>query len=124
MEKINEYFFDTYALFEIIHKNKSYSNYLRVGIITTKLNLMELHYRLLMLYGKDIADKSYDRFVVFCVDIDDDLIKTANEFKLSNKKKDLSYVDCIGYIIAKTNNVKFLTGDREFENLENVEFVK
>ncbi len=124
MGKIKEYFFDTYALFEIIHKNKSYSDYLKVGIITTKLNLMELHYRLLSLYGKDVANKSYDRLKVFCIDIDDDIIKMANEFKVSNKRRELSYIDCIGYIIAKMNNVRFLTGDKQFENIENVEFVK
>ena len=36
----------------------------------------------------------------------------------------LSYVDYIGYILAKQRNVKFLTGDKEFENMDNVEFVK
>ena len=32
--------------------------------------------------------------------------------------------DCIGYILAKNIGIKFLTGDKEFENLDNVEFVK
>ena len=32
--------------------------------------------------------------------------------------------DCIGYIMAKKLNIKFLTGDKEFENFLNVEFVK
>ncbi len=32
--------------------------------------------------------------------------------------------DCIGYIFAKQLGIKFLTGDKEFENLDNVEFVK
>lgn len=124
MGKINEYFFDTYALFEIIHKNQNYSDYLKVGIITTKLNLMELHYIIFRLYGEGVADKAYERFKTFCVEISDEVIKQANEFKFLNKKRKLSYVDCIGYIISKMNSVKFLTGDRQFENMENVEFVK
>ena len=33
-------------------------------------------------------------------------------------------VDCIGYMTAKRLGVKFLTGDREFEGMDNVEFVK
>jgi len=45
-------------------------------------------------------------------------------FRALNKKRNLSYVDCIGYIIAKQRNIKFLTGDKEFEYMENVEFVK
>lgn len=124
MEEVKEFFFDTYALFEIVHKNKDYSNYLRVGIITTKLNLMELHYRMLSLYGENYAEKTYERFKVFCVDVGDETIKKSNYFKLKNKKKRLSYIDCIGYIIAKMNNVKFLTGDTQFKNMDNVEFVK
>ncbi len=124
MGEIKKYFFDTYALFEIIHKNKNYKNYLKVGIITTKLNLMELHYSLLRLYSREIANKSYSRFKMFCIDIDDEFIKMANEFKFFNKKRKLSYVDCLGYVLAKANNVKFLTGDKQFSDFDNVEFVK
>ena len=32
--------------------------------------------------------------------------------------------DCIGYILAKRLSIKFLTGDKEFEKLDDVEFVK
>ena len=119
------FFFDTYALFEIIHKNENFLPYTKeIGIVITKLNLMELHYNLLKLYGKEIADKAYERFNEFCIDISDEIIKQANEFKLLNRKRKLSYVDCMGYMIAKSMNIKFLTGDKEFENFPNVEFVK
>jgi len=33
-----------------------------------------------------------------------------------NKNKKLSYVDCIGYIMAKSRNIRFLTGDEQFKN--------
>ena len=119
------YFFDTYALFEIIKENKNYLRYIKdITIITTKLNLMELHYSLLRTVGKKEADKHYDYFLKFVIEFSDETIKKANEFKFLNKNKKLSYADCIGYILAKMNNIKFLTGDREFENLEYVEFVK
>ena len=122
---MNVIFFDSYALYEIIDGNPNYKKYSEnIAIITTKLNLMELHYGLLNKYGKEVADKYYDIFVEFTVDINDDLIKKANEFRISLKKKKLSYVDCIGYIIAKSRNIKFLTGDQQFFELENVEFVK
>ena len=52
------------------------------------------------------------------------MIKEANEFRLKNYRRDLSYVDCIGYILARKLNAKFLTGDKQFENFEGVEFVK
>jgi len=46
------------------------------------------------------------------------------KFRKKNKKRNLSYTDCIGYVYATENDLIFLTGDKEFENLENVEFVK
>ena len=46
------------------------------------------------------------------------------EFRYKNKKKKLSMTDCISYFQAKELGIKFLTGDKEFQNLENVEFVK
>jgi uncharacterized protein len=119
------YFFDTYAFIEIIKQNKNYSKYIKeITIITTKLNLMELHYILLRTFGKQKADFYYDRFLPFAIDISDEVIKKANEFKLRNKSRNLSYVDCIGYILSRINCTKFLTGDKEFEGVENVEFVK
>ena len=39
-------------------------------------------------------------------------------------KQKISFIDCIGYLIAKKNNAKFLTGDEHFRNKDNVEFVK
>ena len=38
--------------------------------------------------------------------------------------KNLSLIDCLGYVIARRLNIPFLTGDREFEDMDNVEYVK
>ncbi len=125
MGELETYFFDTYALYEIIHGSKNYEKYKsEITIITTKLNLMELHYTILRLYGKDKADEAFENFKIYCIEINDAIIKEANELKLKYKDRRLSYVDCIGYILAKSRNIKFLTGDRGFEDLDNVEYVK
>lgn len=125
MEQINSFFFDTYALFEIIEGNPNYKKYTKgISIITSKLNLMELHYGLLRIEGKEIADKYYDYYLKFVIEFTDDDIKRANELKLRMKKQDVSYVDCLGYVLAKKNGVLFLTGDQKFEDMENVEFVR
>lgn len=119
------YFFDTYAFYELIEGNPAYKPYSKgMAILTTVLNLMELHYGMLQSYGKEKANKIFDRLRKFCIYIDDDIIKKANIFRLLNKRKKLSYVDCVGYIIAKSRNIKFLTGDKQFKGMENVEFVK
>ncbi len=123
--EIKTFFFDTYAFYEIIKGNENYGGYVKnITIVTTKLNLMELYYGLIAKYDEKTANLYYDKLVQYCTFIDDDSIKRAMIFRLNNKKRDLSYVDCIGYIIAKKMNIKFLTGDKEFENMENVEFVK
>lgn len=125
MEQVASFFFDTYALFEIIEGNPNYERYSKgISLITTKLNLMELHYGLLRTEGKEVADKYYNYYLKFTIDFSDEDIKRANELRLQMKKQDISYVDCLGYIIAKRCGAKFLTGDKEFEGMDNVEFVK
>ena len=54
----------------------------------------------------------------------DDIIKAANVFRNINRKRKLSCVDCLGYTLARSLGVPFLTGDQLFGNLDNVEFVK
>ena len=45
-------------------------------------------------------------------------------FRYNNKQRNLSSTDCISYFMAKDLGIKFLTGDKEFSNFENVEFIK
>ena len=51
-------------------------------------------------------------------------MKNAMFFRLQNKSLNLSYVDCIGYVLARSSGLKFLTGDIQFKDMSNVEFVK
>ena len=123
-EEMN-FFYDTYALLEIITGNENYNKYVKnTGIATTKLNLMELFYRLYILHGIEIAEFYYQKYLPFVVEISDSLIKKAAIFRAENKKKDLSYVDCVGYALALEHKIKFLTGDSQFKDMGNVEFVK
>lgn len=125
MGELEVYFFDTYAFWELIEGNPSYDRFAKgVIILTTKLNLMELHYGLLVKHGKQDADRIYDELLLYAIEFDSKVIKKANEFKASMKGRGLSYVDCIGYTIAQLRRICFLTGDKEFENLPGVEFVK
>ncbi len=95
-----------------------------VGIITTRLNLMELHYGVLLAKGRKAADEYYGEFEQFAIEFDSETIKNASEFRALHKKKKLSYIDCIGYTIARMHGTAFLTGDRQFAGMDNVEYVK
>jgi len=119
------YFFDSYAFFEVIEGNKNYLPFSEnIALITTKLNLMELYYGLASNYDKNTASKYFNKYKKYCIEISFELIEKAMNFKIENRKKNLSYIDCIGYVTAKESNAVFLTGDKEFEGLENVEFVR
>ena len=119
------FFFDTYAFYEILGENLNYKQYSSsVNIITTKLQLMELHYGLLRVYGKEEADRAFERFKEFCVDIEDETIKLATTFRHQHYTRKLSYIDCLGYMLAKKYNIPFLTGDEQLKDFEGVEFVK
>ena len=118
------FFCDTYALIEIVCGNPSYKKYLSASLITSDYNLMEMYYAFLRDYGQQTADKYFDQWSKFLVQIPLETIKQAMVFRLANKKEDLSYVDCIGCAFSRQNPIKFLTGDRRFESKIGVEFVK
>lgn len=121
------YFFDTYVLVEIYKGNPNYAKHLNSRFVTTLLNLMELYNTILKESSKNIAEPIFQRYLNKCVHITPSTLKEAVEFRLDFIKKTkyrISYVDAIGYIIAKKLNIKFLTGDEAFKNLENVEFIK
>ena len=119
------FFFDTYAFYEIIVGNPNYMPFTKdVKIITTQLNLMELYYQLLSLYDKKQALEFFKRYEEFIVPISNSVIIEAMDFRNLHYKKNLSYVDCIGYTIARKINIPFLTGDRQFEGMLDVKFVK
>lgn len=118
------YFFDSYAIIEIIKKNVNFEKYLNEDTNLSIFNLAETYYSVLNNYDEKKANEVYEAYKGGVVDLTDEIVKEAMKFRKLHKKEDLSYADCIGYIYAKKNKMKFLTGDKQFENLENVEFVK
>lgn len=123
-----DFFADTYAIIEILKGNENYKPYADLKLVTTEFNLLELSYALVRDYGKSKALEilSDVRDSLEIVGVKDEDFVNASELRLESKRKgrNLSLVDCLGYVVAKRLNVKFLTGDEEFKDLENVEFVK
>ena len=120
------YFYDTYALIEIYKGNNNYDKYKSgVSIKTSKLNIMEFVYFLLR-EGVNLPDilKLLDKCNFVLVDFQYIHIAEAMQFRLRNKKLELSYPDCVGYILSSNLGIKFLTGDSKFQGRENVEFVQ
>ncbi len=117
-------FFDTYALIEIIKGNENYKKYKSFSIVLTKLNLFELYYATMQKYGEEKAKNELSKNYSLTVDFDENIIENAAKLKFIFKKQNISMADCIGYIKARALGIRFLTGDKQFEFLPDVEFVK
>ena len=122
--EITKYFFDSYAIVEIVAGNPSYSKFINEPVTITIFNLAEIYWSAILNLEEKKAEEIYDKYSASTKAISDEVLKEAIKFRKKHKNKDLSYTDCIGYIYALKNNMKFLTGDREFEAMENVEFIK
>ena len=119
---MNKYFFDSYALFEIVYGNEKFRAYAEAVGVTTIFNIAELNYGLKKDKSASEADSITDSFRSKTVKIFWQDIKEAMDIKI--KHKEMSIPDCIGYTVAKRLGMKFLTGDEDFKDFENVEFVK
>ncbi|AJC71632.1 twitching motility protein PilT [Thermococcus guaymasensis DSM 11113] len=123
-----EYFADTYALVEILKGNPNYGKYSSAELYTTEFNLLELPYALVRDFGVEKAEGILEivKSSVTVVVPEVHHYVLASEIRIQERKneKKLSLIDCLGYVIAKSLGMRFLTGDREFEGMANVEFVK
>ena len=118
------YFFDTYAIIEIIKDNKNYEKYKSEDILTSILNLGELYYALLRDFDRQVADFWHEKLKTVSTSVDSDVVVKSMRFRFENRKKGFSFIDCVGYVLSKELGCVFLTGDPAFEGLPNVEFVK
>ena len=118
-------FFDTYALIEIGKNNPNYESYKKdVKIFISMLNLMELAYFLLRENRESEIEEIFNNLSKFAISYNKEILVNTAKMKHQYRKEKLSYIDCIGYFMAKQQNIKFLTGDEKFRDKKNVEFVK
>ena len=115
-------FFDTYALIEILEQNPKFQKYLETQVVITNLNLFELYFYGLRTTTSKQAHKWLVDFSQFTVVFDK--WEIANGASLKMKNKQCSMADCIGYATAQRLGIPFLTGDKAFEKLPGVEFVR
>ena len=114
-------FLDTYAIFEIIKGNPNYKIYEKFQLMTTIFNLAKFNYNFKKEKEKKIVDEYTKKLLDFVVDAELEDIQNAMDLKSTNRN--LSIPDAVGYTVAKRLGVKFLTGDKDFKDMENVEFV-
>ena len=116
--------FDTYALVEIAKDNPKFTHYNKREFVVTDLTLAEFYNIMMRDFNEQTADYWYRKMSPNSQSVAKELLVEAVKFRRKNKAKNFSFFDAVGYVYAKKNNYKFLTGDRAFEGLSNVEFVK
>lgn len=120
----SKYVFDTYAIIEILRGNPNYTEYKNdEDIIINNFIYAELCYNLYR-EKQPLAKEFIDKYSKFINSVKPEWIDEAMKFRLKWKDRGVSITDCVSYIMAKHLGIKFLTGDKEFEDVENVEFVK
>ncbi|MBS3051703.1 MAG: hypothetical protein J4400_06155 [Candidatus Aenigmarchaeota archaeon] len=117
------YFYDSYAVIEYFRGAENYREYFEnhSGVLTY-MNLIEIHHAILKQFSEKDAEETAKTFNQFVVMPSLEALIEASKFRLQHKG--ISYADAVGYIYAKLNGMKFLTGDMAFEDMPNVEFVK
>ena len=115
---------DTYALVEISGGNSKFAKYLNGEFVITDLTLAEFYGVLLRQKGENTAEYWYKKLEIYCFPLDKRLLIDAIKFRYSNKKLNFSFFDAVGYIFALKNGLNFVTGDKAFEKLRNVEYMK
>ena len=120
-----DYFFDTYALIETIKGSATYLRFSKERLNTGKLNLAELYIHLRRNgVSPSEAKTRTEKFATLAIGAGLEDLLEAMEFRIRSKGKNLSFVDGVGYTLAKKQGLTFLTGDPAFEGVPGVEFVK
>ncbi len=122
------YYADTYALVELLKGNPAYERYAGEELITSEFNLLELAYALTRDYGEEKAVeilRIVRAFITIIQPRDEDYARASTlRLELKRQGRNLSLIDALGYVLAKRLNIRFLMGDREFKDLDGVEYVK
>jgi len=107
--------------------NKNYRSFQSEWLITTEFNICEVGFAVCRDYPANAPQvlKTVRKMVTLQATRDEDYCSGAARRKQeSGKGKKLSTIDCVGYSVANRLNIQFLTGDREFADMENVQFVR
>lgn len=118
------FFFDSYAQTELIKGNPSYAKYRKAAARFTQLNVFEVYEWLARVGLRDQQQQFSKKAEALCVGTTLNDMRLGARMQLQFIKSDMSMTDCVGYVVSQRLGMKFLTGDKEFRGLPNVEFVQ
>ena len=124
---MSSYFADSYALIEMLKGNENYRSFQSERLITTEFNICEVGFAVCRNYPEKAPQvlKTVRKMVTLTATSNEDYCSgAARKKEASGQGKKLSTIDCVGYSVANRLKIPFLTGDREFADMGNVQFVR
>jgi hypothetical protein len=121
------FYFDSYAIIEMAKGSPSYLRFRSEPGVTARANLLEVYYILTQQGNEDLALESLRSLGPQAIEMPLELIPKVARFRLHQlgaTGRRLSYVDALGYVLARENGYTLLTGAHEFAGLPDVEFVR
>ncbi len=109
---------------EINKKNPHYVEIKSTPFKVCDITLSEFYGVVLREQGLQRADYWLDNLKPFSEPTSLELLTGAIRFRHENKSLNLSFPDAVGYIHSKTNHGTFVTGDKSFEKLTHVKYIK
>ena len=117
-------FLDTYALVEIKRGNPKFDYLLGSSFVISDITLAEFYSVILREEGEKTADYWFKKLEYSSLPVSKEILVEAIKFRQKYKKTGISFFDAVGYVFALKKSYKFVTGDKEFEKLDNVDFKK
>lgn len=121
------FFADSYAIIEILKGNGNYRPYQEVTLVATEFNICEVAFAVCRDYPHKTHTvmKQVRKMIILKPTTDEDYCcGAAMRRATTSAGRKLSTIDCVGYSVARRLQIPFLTGDREFEEIDDVEFVR
>ncbi len=124
---MTSFFADSYAIIEILKGNENYRPYQAATLVATEFNICEVAFAVC----RDYPDKTHTimervrKMLVLKQTTDEGYCSGAAMRRVTTSAgRKLSTIDCVGYSVARRFQIPFLTGDREFEDIDDVEYVR
>src|SRR5262245_55763077 len=115
---MTRFFYDSYSVIAYLGDKPGYSAYFEKSTgILTRLNLMEVYNAVLRAHGEKAAHEVLEAYSTYEIEFSLADVEGAMKLRYKLPNLELSYADALGYYISKKEGLRFLTGNRAFEDL-------
>jgi predicted nucleic acid-binding protein len=118
------FFYDSYSVLAYLSDSPGYAIYFEKNTgFLTRLNLMEICYAILRRHGPKAAHQVLEAYSTYEIEFSLSDVESAMKLRHELRSLELSYTDALGYYISKKEGLRFLTGDKAFKGLPDVEYL-